>query len=70
MRNLRGRAELRGKPLDDDCKIAIISTHEYGMEDNRKFCYGLMEMTTEEVLEKCKGCKAFVDNAEPPTQTN
>lgn len=70
MKNLIGRAKLRGKPLDDDCKTAIISTHEYGMEDNRKFCYGLMEMSTEELIDKCRTCKAHVDNAEPPTQTN
>lgn len=30
MRNLRGRATVRGKPLDEDCKKAIITTHEYG----------------------------------------
>ncbi|QHI72884.1 hypothetical protein [Aminipila terrae] len=70
MKNLRERSELRGKSLDDDCKIAKISTHEYGMEDNRKFCYGLMEMSTEELIDKCITCKAYVDNAEPPTQTN
>ncbi|WP_206457904.1 hypothetical protein [Anaerovorax sp. IOR16] len=66
MKNFKGRAKLRGKPLDEDCKKAIISTCEYGPTDNRKFCYGLCEPSTEEVLEKCKGCKAFVDNAEPP----
>lgn len=66
MVSLRGRAQTRGKPLDKDCKIAIISMHEYGTENNRKFCYGLMDMSTEEPLEKCKECKAFVNNAEHP----
>ena len=46
------RDDLRGKPLDKDCKIAKISTNEYGPEDNRKYCYGLIEMSTEETLEK------------------
>ena len=59
------RADLRGKPLDKDCKIAKISTNEYGPEDNRKYCYGLIEMSTEETLEKCNKCGAFVFNAKP-----
>ena len=45
MRNLRGRAKLRGIPLDDDCKKAKISLHEYGPDDNRKFCYGAVSYT-------------------------
>ena len=52
MKNLRGRAAQRGKPLDDDCRKANISTHEYGMSDERKFCYGLMDCMTEELLDK------------------
>lgn len=59
------RAGLRGKPLDEDCKKAKISTHEYGPEDNRKYCYGLIEMSTEETLEKCNKCGAFAFNAQP-----
>jgi len=66
MSNLKGRAKIRGKSLDEDCKKAIISTHEYGPDDNRKFCYGLYEMSTEETLEKCNICKAFVYNAKEP----
>lgn len=65
MLNLRGRAILRGKPLDEDCKKAKITTHEYGLTDNRKYCYGLYEMSTEETLEKCKECMAFAFNAKP-----
>lgn len=60
------RAQLRGKPLDDDCRIARQSSHEYGMNDNRVFCYGLMDRMTDEYLQKCRECGAFVDNAEPP----
>lgn len=59
------RAELRGKPLDSDCKKAHTSTHEYGKDDNRGFCLGIKDLMTEEPLEKCEVCKAFVFNAEP-----
>lgn len=66
MKNLRGRAAVRGKPLDEDCKRAIITTHEYGQEDNRKFCYGICNGFPDEVAEKCIECKAYAYNAEPP----
>lgn len=65
-RVLRGRAEQRGKQLDEDCKKAKISIHEYGMSDKRKFCYGLMDMMTEEAFEKCVKCGAYVNNSKPP----
>ena len=29
------RADLRGKPLDEDCKKAKISRHEFGVNDKR-----------------------------------
>lgn len=60
------RKQLRGKPLDIDCKRARQTTHEYGWQDNRVFCYGLIDRMTDEHLQKCKECRAFVDNAEPP----
>ena len=59
------RKELRGKNLDDDCKKANIAKNEYGKFDNRCFCYGLIDDSTESYLEKCIGCGAFVDNAKP-----
>lgn len=60
------RAKLRGKPLDEDCRRANRTTHEYGMHDNRVFCFGLCtDMTDWEIQEKCKVCGAFVDNAKP-----
>lgn len=59
------RAILRGKPLDKDCKKANISKHEYGMSDDRHFCYGLIDCMNEEYLPKCIECGAFVDNAKP-----
>lgn len=56
------RARLRGKPLDDACKKAHTTTHEYGPADNRVFCYGLFDPETDEPLERCKICGAFVRN--------
>ncbi len=66
MRNLRGRAKLRGIPLDNDCKKAKISLYEYGPDDNRKFCYGVCDGFPDEIAEKCRKCGAYAFNAEPP----
>ena len=59
------RAILRGKKLDADCKKASITINEYGPQDNRLFCYGLVDCSTESYLEKCINCGAFIDNAKP-----
>ena len=59
------RVYLTGKPLDKDCKTARTTTHEYGIKDDRTFCFGLIDLMTDEYLKKCKECRAFVDNAEP-----
>ena len=59
-----GRDKVRGKPLDHDCYKAHTS-REYGPDDPRVFCYGLEDMMTDELLKKCKLCKAHVSNAEP-----
>lgn len=59
------RAQLRGKELDEDCRRAHTTRHEYGPEDNRVFCYGL-ERQPGSCEEKCGTCAAFVWNAEPP----
>lgn len=59
------RAKLRGKPLDEDCKTARTTTHEYGKVDDRVFCRGLSDKRTDTPIEKCYGCKAFVENASP-----
>lgn len=65
MKNLRGRAALRGAPLDKDCYGCKTSRNEYGPDDNRVFCYGLIDLSTDEPIKKCKCCGAFVDNASP-----
>lgn len=60
------RAKLRGKPLDEDCKKAMRSTHEFGENDYRVFCYGLYEeMSDWKIQQKCINCKAYYCNAEP-----
>ncbi|MDY5884239.1 MAG: hypothetical protein SPJ65_13100 [Roseburia sp.] len=59
------RAVLRGKSLDNDCKRAKISTHEFGMKDDRKYCYGLVRAEDDCVLEKCIECGAYCLNAKP-----
>lgn len=61
------RAKLRGKPLEPYCKRANTTTNEYGIEDNRVYCYGLYQCnisgTSDDIAECCRQCKAFVDNA-------
>lgn len=59
------RDKVRCKPLDDDCYKAKISRYEYGPDDPRVYCYGLMDMMTDELINKCKMCKAHVSNAIP-----
>jgi len=58
------RSELRGKPLYKNCSKAKRTTNEYGPQDNRIFCYGLNDMTTDELIDQCKECKAHVSFAE------
>ena len=53
------RAKMRGKALDYDCKKAKISTNESGPQDNRLFCYGLIDCSTDDYLKKCIECGAF-----------
>lgn len=62
---MKDRAKLRGKPLDEDCKTAKTTTNEYGISDDRVFCYGLFDPKYDAPNEKCYGCKAFVENATP-----
>ena len=63
---MTSRAKLRGKPLDSDCMRAYRTTHEYGMEDDRVYCYGLLEgMGDWSIRKKCRTCGAYVDNATP-----
>ena len=61
---LVSRAQLRGRPLDKDCEKAEISKHEYGPDDNRCFCYGLVDQDGDSISE-CRECGAFAYNATP-----
>ena len=67
MMNLRGRAELRGEYLEQECYLAHTTTHEYGMRDNRVYCYGLYDKHDADMnlMEMCQNCKAHVDNSTP-----
>ena len=56
----QNRAQLRVRKLDSDCHKANISTHECGIKDNRKFCLGLEDASTECLLPKCRECGAHV----------
>ncbi|MDQ0204097.1 hypothetical protein [Pectinatus haikarae] len=59
------RAVMRGKSLDADCKRAKISRYEYGPNDNRCFCYGLIDLRTDCLIDKCIQCSAYACNATP-----
>lgn len=54
------RTKLRGKKLESFCQKAQISTNECGLQDNRKYCYGLIDKRTDELIEECANCKANV----------
>ena len=57
-RKLIKRSVLRGERLDEDCKRANTTT-----EADLIVCYGLQD-NAENLLEKCKNCKALVWNCE------
>lgn len=62
------RAMLRGKPLINrpyfDCNKARTSTHEYGPDDPRVFCYGFVEWIDPDgdhgpYCKECQECPAW-----------
>lgn len=59
------RADLRGEHFDEDCYLSRTTTNEFGQSDHRVFCYGSIDKTTDEPLDKCKECGAYVWNATP-----
>ena len=63
------RAELRGKPLEPECKKANTTTNEYGKDDNRVYCYGLFQNNIHGfgswIADCCRNCKAYVENSTP-----
>jgi len=55
------RVQMRGKPLLPMCYNAKISHHEYRTETHDfTGCYGMYDMRTENPLEECARCGAFV----------
>lgn len=63
--NKVSRADLRGRKLEKFCAEANASTNEFRSGDNRVFCYGLNDASTEELIDECKNCKANVIYAVP-----
>ena len=59
-----GRAILRGKKLEKKCNKAKTTTNECGPDDNRVFCFGFNDASTEELIQECRKCKANVIYAE------
>ncbi len=59
------RAQLRGQPLDPLCKKAHTTTHEYGLDDNRVFCFGWICRENDEPEALCEACGAFFRNMKP-----
>ena len=56
------RADLRGKPLIKYvCYDATISHHECGPQDNRQYCYGIIDKRNDELIPECAKCKAHVN---------
>jgi hypothetical protein len=62
---MKGRAKTRSEKLMPYCYWAKATTHEYGMNDNRYFCYGIADSRTDALIHECEKCKAYVNNALP-----
>lgn len=61
-----GRGKQRGKPLEWFCKSATVLKYEFGENDKRCVCLGLINMDNGEILEECIKCGAYAINAKPP----
>lgn len=60
------RAQLRGEPLIPFfCGLARTTTHECGEHDNRIYCHGMIDCSTDELCDECYKCKANVRYVEP-----
>lgn len=58
------RAQMRGKPLDDDCKkYGRPDSGQFGPEDKRCFCTGIWNRMYDDYERKCIVCPALVSNA-------
>ena len=62
------RAQLRGKPLDEDCKrYGRSDPYQFGIMDRRCFCTGIMDKMTDDYMPKCRQCAALNILAQPPS---
>lgn len=60
------RAQLKGSPLEEDCKkFAYSDPHQFGPEDKRCFCSGIWDRMRDEYCKKCVTCAAWNGNAIP-----
>lgn len=60
------RAQMRGKPLDDDCKkYGRPDSGQFGPEDRRCFCTGMLDRMTDDIVDKCRECAAWNALATP-----
>lgn len=61
------RAQLRGKPLDEDCRrYGRPDPYQYGWFDKRCFCTGIWNNMYDDFEKKCQECSAWGGNAVPP----
>jgi len=58
IRKRQTRRDLRGSKLLEFCVKAKISKNELGINDNRQFCYGLVDKQNDELMPQCFICKA------------
>lgn len=60
------RSQLRGKPLDEDCKkYGRSESGQFGPDDFRCFCSGIWNRMYEDYERKCVTCPAWVSNSTP-----
>lgn len=59
------RADMRGKPLEKECRRARVSRFECGPNDDRVFCCGLVDPMYDDYAKECWECGAFCLNAMP-----
>ena len=61
------RAQLQGKPLDEDCRrYGRPDPYQYGWFDKRCYCTGIWNNMYDDFEQKCRECSAWGGNAEPP----
>lgn len=62
--NKKTRADMRGKPLMEECRKAAIIHDEGGNKEDICFCCGLRDRMFDDFWEECHRCGAFFMNAD------